>query len=145
MRDMRDMRDMQDWNRRTIEEFRAHQGQVGGAWEGRPLLLLTTTGAKSGQPRTTPVMYLRVGDRLFVFASKAGAPTHPDWYHNLLADPVVAVEIGDQSYQAIAKPVTGAERDQIYARRAEQYPQFGDYQEKTTRTIPVIELQRRNA
>jgi deazaflavin-dependent oxidoreductase (nitroreductase family) len=107
---------MQDWNRRTIQEFRAHKGQVGGVWEGRPLLLLTTTGAKSGQRRTTPMMYLREGDQLFVFASKAGAPTHPDWYHNLLANPNVVVEVGDQTYAAIAKPVTGAERDQIYAR-----------------------------
>jgi deazaflavin-dependent oxidoreductase (nitroreductase family) len=139
------MRDMHDWNRRTIEEFRANRGQVGGVWEGRPLLVLTTTGAKTGQPRTTPMMYLREGDRLFVFASKAGAPTHPDWYHNLLADPLVAVEIGDQTYQAIAKPVTGAERDQIYARWTEQYPQFRAYQEQTTRSIPVIELERRNA
>ena len=135
---------MHDWNRQTIEAFRANQGQVGGVWGGRPLLLLTTTGAKSGQPHTTPVMYLREGDRLFIFASKAGAPTHPDWYHNLLADPVVAVEIGDQSYQALAKPVTGAERDQVYARWAEQYPQFRAYQEQTPRVIPVIELERHN-
>lgn len=139
------MPDMHDWNRGTIEEFRAHQGQVGGMWEGRPLLLLTTTGAKSGQRRTSPVMYLREGDRLFVFASKGGAPTNPAWYHNLLAHPDVTVEIGDQTYQAIAKPVTGAERDQIYARWAEKYPQFRGYQEKTTRIIPVIELERRGA
>jgi deazaflavin-dependent oxidoreductase (nitroreductase family) len=132
---------MHDWNRQTIEAFRANKGQVGGVWEGRPLLLLTTTGAKSGQLRTTPMMYLREGDRLFVFASKAGAPTHPDWFHNLLADPVVAVEIGDQTYQALAKPVIGEERDQIYARWAEKYPQFRAYQEKTTRIIPVIELE----
>ena len=136
---------MHDWNRQTIEAFRAHQGQVGGVWGGRPLLLITTTGAKSGQPHTTPVMYLREGDRLFVFASKAGAPTHQDWYHNLLADPVVAVEIGDQTYQATAKPVTGAERDQIYARWAERYSQFREYQTKTTRVIPVIELEQRSA
>jgi deazaflavin-dependent oxidoreductase (nitroreductase family) len=135
------MSDRNDWNRQTIEAFRAHKGQVGGVWGGRPLLLLTTTGAKSGQRRTNPMMYLREGDRFFVFASKGGAPTHPDWYHNLLAHPNVTVELGDQTYQAIAKPVTGGERDQIYARWAEQYPQFRGYQEKTTRVIPVIELE----
>jgi deazaflavin-dependent oxidoreductase (nitroreductase family) len=139
------MPDRSDWNRHTVEEFRAHQGQVGGFWEGRPLLLLTTTGAKSGRPHTTPTMYLREGDRLFVFASKQGAPTNPDWYHNLLAHPDVTVEIGDQTFEAIAKPVTGAERDQIYARWAQQYPQFREYQEKTSRIIPVIELEPRTA
>lgn len=135
------MHNMHDWNRQAIESFRANKGQVGGVWEGRPLLLLTTTAAKSGQLRTMPMMYLREGDRLFVFASKAGAPTHPDWYHNLLADPVVAVEIGDQTYQGLTKPVIGEERDRIYARWVEQYPQFRAYQEKTTRIIPVIELE----
>jgi deazaflavin-dependent oxidoreductase (nitroreductase family) len=135
------MSDRSDWNRQTVEAFRANKGQVGGMWEGRPLLLLTTIGAKSGQHRTNPVMYLREGDRVFVFASKGGAPSHPDWYRNLLAHPEVTVEIGDQTYQAIARPVTGEEHDQIYARWAEQYPQFREYQEKTTRIIPVIELQ----
>ena len=139
------MPDRNDWNRQTIEAFRANQGQVGGMWEGRPLLLLTTTGAKSGQRRTTPVMYLREGNRLFVFASKGGAPTNPDWYHNLLAHPDATVEIGDQTYQAIAKPVAGEERDQIYARWAQRYPQFQEYQEKTSRNIPVIELDTRTA
>jgi deazaflavin-dependent oxidoreductase (nitroreductase family) len=139
------MPDTNDWNRQTVEEFRANKGQVGGVWEGRPLLLLTTIGAKSGQRRTNPTMYLREGDRLFVFASRGGGPTNPDWYHNLLAHPDVTVEIGDQTYPAIAKPVTGAERDQIYARWAEQYPQFREYQEKTSRIIPVIELAPRSA
>jgi deazaflavin-dependent oxidoreductase (nitroreductase family) len=135
------MPDMNDWNRQTIEAFRANKGQVGGVWEGRPLLLLTTTGAKSGQRRTNPMMYLREGYRLFVFASKGGAPTNPAWYHNLLAHPEVTVEIGDQTYQAIAKPVTSAEHDQIYARWAQRNPQFREYQEKTTRIIPVVELE----
>lgn len=139
------MREMDDRNRKTIEEFRANKGLVGGVWEGRPLLVLTTTGAKSGRQLTKPVMYLREGDRVFIFASKGGAPTHPAWYHNLLAHPEVTVEIGEQTYQAIATPVTGAERDQIYARWAERYPQFRDYQQKTTRVIPVIELKRRSA
>ena len=139
------MREMDDRNRKTIEEFRANHGLVGGVWEGRPLLLLTTTGARSGQQRTKPVMYLCEGDRVFVFASKGGAPTHPDWYRNLRTHPDVTVEIGDQTYPATAKPVTGAERDQIYARWAGQYPQFRAYQEKTTRIIPVIELEPRAA
>lgn len=139
------MSDRNEWNRRIVEEFRANKGQVGGMWEGRPLLLLTTTGARSGQRRTHPVMYLREGDRLFVFASKEGAPTHPAWYHNLLAHREVTVEIGDQTYHAIAKPLTGAERDQVYAQWAQKYPQFREYQEKTSRTIPVIELEPRAA
>lgn len=134
------MTDRNEWNRRTIEEFRANKGKVGGAWEGRPLLLLPTTGARSGQRRTNPVMYLREGSRLFIFASKGGAPTHPDWYRNLLAHPEVTVEIDDQTYTAIAKLVTGAERDSVYARWEAMYPQFHEYQEKTARIIPVIEL-----
>ncbi|HET7038068.1 MAG TPA: nitroreductase family deazaflavin-dependent oxidoreductase [Thermomicrobiaceae bacterium] len=130
----------QNWNQGVIEEFRANQGQVGGNWAGRPLLLLTTTGAKSGQPRTQPLMYQRQGDRLFVFASKGGAPSNPDWYYNLLAHPAVTVELGDQTFQANAKPVTGAERNRVYDEWAKRFPQFGEYQEKTNRTIPVIEL-----
>ncbi len=139
------MPDMNDWNRQITQEFRANKGKVGGMWEGRPLLLLTTIGAKSGQPHTTPVMYLREGDHLYVFASKGGAPTHPDWYHNLLAHPAVFIELGDKEFNAIATPVAGEARDQIYARWAEQYPQFREYQDKTTRKIPVIELEPRKA
>jgi deazaflavin-dependent oxidoreductase (nitroreductase family) len=136
------MADRNDWNRQTIEEFRANKGKVGGRWEGRPLLLLTTTGAKSGKRHTTPTMYLRDGDRLLVFASKGGAPTNPDWYHNLLAHPEVTVEVGPETYQATATVITGEERDRLYARQAELYPQFADYQAKTTRKIPVIALER---
>jgi deazaflavin-dependent oxidoreductase (nitroreductase family) len=137
------MPDRNDWNRQTIEAFRANGGKVGGVWEGRPLLLLTTTGAKSGQHRTNPVMYLGDGDRLFVFASKRGAPTNPDWYHNLLAHPDVTVEVGKETYDAVATPVTGEERDRIYAHWSEMYPQFAEYQRSTTRKIPVIALERR--
>ena len=139
------MAERNDWNRQTVEEFRANKGQVGGVWEGKPLLLLTTTGAKSGQRHTNPVMYLREGDRLFVFASRGGGPINPSWYYNLLAHPEVTVEIGDQTAQAIAKPVTGPEHDSIYARWAQQYPQFREYQEQTSRSIPVIELELRSA
>jgi deazaflavin-dependent oxidoreductase (nitroreductase family) len=137
------MADRNDWNRQTIEEFRANGGKVGGMWEGRPLLLLTTTGAKSGQRRTNPVMYLRDGDRLLVFASKGGAPTNPDWYHNLVAHPEVTVEVGTENYEATATPLTGEERDRLFAEQAGLYPQFGEYQARTTRKIPVIALERR--
>jgi deazaflavin-dependent oxidoreductase (nitroreductase family) len=137
------MADRNDWNRQTIETFRANGGKVGGVWEGRPLLLLTTTGAKSGQRRTTPVMYLPDGDRLLVFATKAGAPTNPAWYHNLLAHPEVTVEVGTETYETIATPLTGEERDRLFARQAELYPQFGQYQARATRKIPVIALERR--
>ena len=139
------MADRNDWNRQLIEEFRANGGKVGGMWEGRPLLLLTTTGARSGQRRTNPVMYLRDGDRLFIFASKGGAPTNPDWYHNLLAHPDVTVEVGKEIYDANAISVTGEERDRIFAQWAQMNPQFGEYQKKTTRKIPVVALERRKA
>jgi deazaflavin-dependent oxidoreductase (nitroreductase family) len=136
------MAEMNDWNRQTIETYRANGGKVGGYWEGKPLLLLTTTGAKSGQQRTTPIMYLRDGDRLLVFASKRGAPTNPDWYHNLVAHPEVTVEDGTEKYEASATVLNGEERDKFYARQAELYPQFGEYQEMTARKIPVIALER---
>lgn len=136
------MADRNDWNRQTIEEFRANGGKVGGIWEGRPLLLLTTTGAKSGQRRTTPTMYLRDGNRLLIFASKGGAPSHPAWYHNLVAHPQVTVEVGEDTYEATATVLKGEERDRLYVRQAELYPQFGEYQKRTTRKIPVIALER---
>jgi deazaflavin-dependent oxidoreductase (nitroreductase family) len=126
-----------------IEEFRANGGKVGGMWEGRPLLLLTTTGAKSGQRRTNPTMYLRDGDRLLVFASKSGAPTNPDWYYNLLAHPEVTVEVGPETYTATATVLSGEERDRLFAKQAGLYPQFAEYQAKTMRQIPVIALERR--
>src|SRR5665213_1827185 len=120
---------MNEWNKSIITEFRANGGKVGGQFEGAPLLLLTTTGAKSGRSLTTPVMYLADGDRQLVFASKAGAPTNPAWYHNLVANPTVTVEVGDESFQAKAVPVTGEERDRLYAKQATLYPGFAEYQE----------------
>jgi deazaflavin-dependent oxidoreductase (nitroreductase family) len=137
------MANRNDWNRQTIEAFRANGGKVGGMWEGRPLLLITTTGAKSGQRRTNPVMYLADGDRLLVFASKGGAPSNPDWYHNLVAHPEVTVEVGTETYEATTTPLTGEERDRLFAKQAGLYPQFGEYQARTTRKIPVIALERR--
>jgi len=139
------MADRNEWNRQTIEEFRANKGKVGGMWEGKPLLLLTTTGAKSGKRHTTPTMYLRDGDRVLIFASKGGAPSSPDWYHNLLVHPEVTVEVGPETYQATAIVITGEERDRLYARQAELFPQFADYQAKTNRKIPVIALERRKS
>jgi deazaflavin-dependent oxidoreductase (nitroreductase family) len=132
----------EDWNKKIIEEFRANEGKVGGQFAGAPLLLLTTVGAKSGQRRTNPVMYLPDGDRLLVFASKGGAPTNPDWYHNLVANPRVTVEVGPESFEADTEVLKGEERDRVYAEQARRYPGFAEYQESTDRTIPVVALHR---
>jgi len=131
-----------DWNTQIIAEFRANGGKVGGQFDGAPVLLLTTTGAKSGKQRLTPMMYLADGERLMVFASKAGAPTNPDWYHNLIANPTVFLEVGTESFPATATPLQGAERDEMYARQAALYPGFAEYERQTTRVIPVVALTR---
>jgi deazaflavin-dependent oxidoreductase (nitroreductase family) len=128
------------WNATIIEEFRANEGKVGGPFEGAPVLLLGTTGARTRTHRTNPMMFLQVDGKIYVFASKAGADTNPDWFHNLVADSGVTVEIGLEKFEATAKPVVGEERERIYAMQAERYPGFAEYQEKTTRTIPVVEL-----
>jgi len=133
---------MSDWNKQIIEEFRSNGGKVGGAFEGAPLLLLTTTGAKSGMARTAPVMYLPDGERMIIFASKAGAPTNPDWYHNLMAHPQATVEVVNETIEVTAVEVTSEERDRLYAKQAAQFPGFADYEAKTTRRIPVIALHR---
>ncbi|HLJ34613.1 MAG TPA: nitroreductase family deazaflavin-dependent oxidoreductase [Ktedonobacteraceae bacterium] len=133
---------MSDWNNQVISEFRTNEGKVGGPFKGAPLLLLTTTGAKSGQPRTSPLMYLPDGERMLIFASKGGAPTNPDWYHNLMAHPQATVEVGTETFNVTATPVTGEERDRLYAIQAKRYSGFADYQAKTTRKIPVIALER---
>jgi deazaflavin-dependent oxidoreductase (nitroreductase family) len=131
--------DMKAYNREVIKEFRSN----GGAPDGRPLLLLTTTGAHTGQERTTPMMFVPDGDRLLVFASNAGARRHPDWYHNLVAHPEVRVEVGGDSYAADAVVLSGSERDRLFARTTEKYPFFRDHQAKISRTIPVVALVRR--
>lgn len=132
-----------DFNQQVIAEFRANGGKVGGNFEGRPMVLLTTTGAKSGEQRTTPVMYRAEGDAIYVFASMAGAPTSPAWYHNMVANPRITVEVGTEQYEAIATPVSDrAERDRIYAAQAAQYPNFAEYEAKTTRVIPVVKITR---
>ncbi len=134
---------MNDFNRQVIEEFRANAGKVGGGFDGAPMVLLTTTGAKSGRKRTNPVVgFVDDDGRLYVFASKAGAPTNPDWYHNLMAHPEVGVEFGEERFTATARPVTGEARDRIYARQGERFPGFLEYQEKTDRVIPVVALER---
>jgi len=135
---------MPDWNKGIIEEFRANGGKVGGQFEGAPLLILKTKGAKSGLERANPMMYQADGDRLLVFASKGGSPTHPDWYHNLVANPRAQVEVGDETFDVDAEVLTGEERDRFYAIQAERYPGFAEYEEKTDgiRTIPVIALTR---
>ena len=134
------MAGVSDWNRKVIEEFRANEGRVSGAFQGAPVLLLHTWGRKTGAERVNPMMYLAEDGRVFVFASKAGAPTNPDWYHNLVANPKVTVELGSQTLSATAVPVTGADRDRIYAEHARRYPGFAEYQAKTDRVIPVVEL-----
>ncbi len=131
---------MSDYDAAIVEEFRANAGRLGGSWEGRDLLLLTTTGRKSGRPHTKPMVYTRDGDRLLVYASKGGAPSHPDWYLNLAADPHVVVEVGPDRYDAIATPLEGEERDREFAAQAERNPVFGDYERKTSRVIPVVAL-----
>ena len=134
--------DVDDFNTKIIEEFRSNGGKVGGQFEGAPVLLLTTAGAKSGKTRENPMMYLAEGDRIYVFASKGGAPTNPDWYHNLVAHPTVTVELGTDRFEAVATPVDKAERDRIYAEHASRYPGFADYEAKTDRVIPVVALER---
>ena len=128
------------FNERIIEEFRANGGQLGGNFEGAPVLLMTTVGSKSGEPRTSPMMYLELDDRVFVFASNAGRDTHPLWYANLLTSPTVTVERGVRSYKATAIDIVGDEHDRIYAEQSRRYPGFAEYQEGTTRVIPVVEL-----
>ncbi|HEY5423283.1 MAG TPA: nitroreductase family deazaflavin-dependent oxidoreductase [Ilumatobacteraceae bacterium] len=135
------MAEANDWNTRIIEEFRANGGKVGGQFAGAPLLLLHTTGAKTGQARVNPMMYLADGDDHVVFASKAGAPTNPDWYHNLVANPRASIEVGDQTFNVVARVAEGETRERLWSRQKELYPGFADYEAKTTRQIPVVILE----
>ena len=131
--------DMRTHNRKVIEEFRAN----GGVPDGRALLLLTTKGRRSGEPRTTPMMFIPDHDRLLVIASNAGAPRHPEWYRNLVANPEVTVEITGETYAATAVVPEPAERDRLFAEVVAKYPFFADHQGQVTRTIPVVVLERR--
>jgi deazaflavin-dependent oxidoreductase (nitroreductase family) len=134
-----------DFNGQVIEEFRASGGTAGGMFEGKPLLLLHNVGAKSGQEYVTPLVYLGVDGRTFIFASKGGAPNHPGWFHNLKANPDVAMEVGNDKLDVVATELTGEERDRIYAIQEERQPQFAEYAQKTDRKIPVIELTPKSA
>jgi deazaflavin-dependent oxidoreductase (nitroreductase family) len=131
---------MADWNSKIIEEFRANEGKVGGPFEGAPLLLLHTVGARTGQPRVNPMMYRPVPGGYAVFASKSGAPTNPDWYHNLKAHPNASIEVGTETIDVVASEVSGEERDRLFRAQVERAPQFGEYESKTDRVIPVVLL-----
>ena len=138
---------MSDWNARTIAEFRENEGKVGGVFEGAPIVLLHHRGRRSGRQHVAPTMYLldeTNPDVIYVFASKGGAPTHPDWYFNLTAAGDGTVERGTETYEVTVRDVTGAERDRIYAEQARRYPGFAEYERQTAgvRTIPVLELRR---
>jgi deazaflavin-dependent oxidoreductase (nitroreductase family) len=134
--------DYNDFNRKLIQEFRTNGGKISGMFAGAPLLLLTTTGAKSGQPRVAPLAYATDNGRLVVIASKGGAPTHPDWFHNVRANPEVMVEVGTETFPARATVVEGAERKRLFDQMAAQMPNFAEYQRNTTRKLPVIVLER---
>ena len=129
-----------NYNEQIIEEFRANEGRVGGRFEGNPLLLLHHTGAKSGKSRINPLAYLSDRGRYVVFASKGGAPTHPDWYHNLKAHPNTTIEVGTDTVDVVASKATGEERERIFRIQAERVPQFAEYQKQTKRLIPVMVL-----
>ena len=131
-----------EFNQNVIEEFRTNGGKVGGMFEGAPMLLLTSTGAKSGRQRTTPVVYTRDGDRLVIIASKAGAPTNPAWYHNLVAHPEVTVEVGTERVPMRAVVTEGEERTRLFDAQAALMPNFAEYAKSTSRVIPVIALER---
>ena len=132
----------QRYNDLLIDQFRTNAGKVTGQFADLPVLLLKTTGAKSGATRTTPLVYFKDGDRYLIIASKAGAPTHPAWYHNLVANPAASVELPNESFGVQAKRTEGAERDRLFQTVVEHFPIYGDYQQKTGRAIPVIVLQR---
>ena len=141
------MTETNDWNAKVIAEFRANEGRVSGAFQGAPLTLVHHRGRKSGRDYVTPMMYLAADDdpgTIYVFGSKAGAPTHPDWYHNLTATGVARVEVGTDSYAVTVSELTGDERDRVFAEQARRYPGFAEYADKTAgiRTIPVLALRR---
>ena len=133
---------MSDFNLKIIEEFRSHGGKLAGPFEGAPMLLLHSKGARSGTERVNPVMYRQVGDALAVFGSKGGAPTNPDWYYNLLAHPETTVEVGTETIQVVARVPGSDERQPIWEDQKRDYPGFADYERQTTRQIPVVILER---
>lgn len=142
MTDFTDKADLDAFNAGIIDEFRANGGKVGGPFEGATLLLLTTTGAKSGQPRLSPLAYLTIDDTMIIVGSKAGADTNPHWVHNLRANPAAHIEVGTDAYDVVARELPADERDATYPKIVELAATFGDYQAKTNRVIPLFELQR---
>jgi deazaflavin-dependent oxidoreductase (nitroreductase family) len=138
------MSNQNERNKAIIEEFRANGGKVGGAFAGRTLLLLHTVGAKSGESRINPVAYVSDGDRLVIIASKGGAPINPDWYHNIVANPLVTVDVGTETFQARAEVSVEPERTRLYNKMVAVMPGFAAYRERTTRVIPVVILKRVN-
>lgn len=136
------MSDWNDFNRKVIEEFRQNGGSVSGAFAGAPMILVTHTGAKSGKEYTTPLVYSADGDRYVIIASKAGAPDDPQWYRNLVANPLVTLEVGRERFAARARTAEGDERDRLYRAQADLMPNFDEYAKATTRTIPVVVLER---
>jgi deazaflavin-dependent oxidoreductase (nitroreductase family) len=131
-----------DRNDKIIAEFRANEGRVGGVFEGAPMVILTSTGAKTGKPHTNPLMYLPDGDRVVVFASMGGAPENPQWFNNLVANPDAEAEVGTERFKVRAVVTEGEERDRLFEEQKKRYPQFGEYETQTTRTIPVVALER---
>jgi deazaflavin-dependent oxidoreductase (nitroreductase family) len=142
MTEVPDAETMKSFNQNIVDEFRANNGKVGGPFEGATLLLLTSTGAKSGAPRLAPLAYLTIDDKMIIIGSKAGADTNPDWVHNLRANSRAHIEVGTEAYDVIARELPREERDEMYPKVVALAPGFGDYQAKTDRVIPLFELQR---
>ena len=139
---MSDLDDVNEFNRGIIEQFRANEGKVGPPFEGAPLLILHSTGAKSGKTRLAPIVYQQVDDSWAVFASKAGAPDNPDWYHNLVANPSATIELGTEEVAVTARVLEGDEREAVWSKQKELMPGFAEYEAQTDRTIPVVILDR---
>ena len=131
---------MSDWNAGVIDEFRKNKGKVGGYFKDATIVLLHTKGAKTKKERVNPVVTMKDGDRYLIFASKGGADTHPDWYHNIVAHPDFEIEVGEHKLKVHASEIKGAERDKLYALQAKRAPSFAEYEKKTKRKIPVIAL-----
>jgi deazaflavin-dependent oxidoreductase (nitroreductase family) len=137
------MSDMNEQNKGVIKEFRENAGNVGGFFEGANMILVHTTGAKSGKERINPLMYFADGARYAIFASKGGAPTNPDWYYNIVANPEIRVEVGSETFEVTATVAEEPERTEIYGKMAAMHSNFADYEKGTTRVIPVVILTRR--
>jgi deazaflavin-dependent oxidoreductase (nitroreductase family) len=142
MTEIPDAETMWAFNKTIVDEFRTNGGKVGGPFEGATLLLLTSTGAKSGQPRLAPLAYLTIDGKMIIIGSKAGADTNPDWVHNLRANPSAHVEVGAETYDVTARELPAAERDEVFPKIVAVAPGFGEYRAKTTRVIPLFELQK---